>query len=55
MSSGVADTDISPFLEAVMPLMSEYLSANDVSTAFEESDAMADNTQVPPPSTVPTM
>mmetsp|Transcript_4572 Transcript_4572/g.8598 ORF Transcript_4572/g.8598 Transcript_4572/m.8598 type:complete len:549 (-) Transcript_4572:279-1925(-) len=45
MSSGVADTDISPFLEAVMPLMSEYLSANDVSTAFEESDAMADNTQ----------
>jgi hypothetical protein len=46
IKTGVKDEALSPFLSAVLPAMESALEANADSSAFEESDAFADDSQV---------
>ena len=46
IKTGVADTSLAPFLSKVLPAMEAALQANAASSAFEESDAFADDSQV---------
>jgi hypothetical protein len=46
IKTGVADGALSPFLSTVLPAMESALEANADSSAFEESDAFADDSQV---------